>query len=95
MATALHGEDAVLPLIPSSEETMLRDAVAGICSGFGHEYSRRKHAAGEPPTELWEALAEKGYLGVNLPDEWGGEGSACRAWPRSGRRSPQPEARCC
>ena len=74
MATALHGEDAVLPLVPSSEEVMLREAVAGICSGFGHDYSRRKHAAGEPPTELWDALAEKGYLGVNLPEEWGGGG---------------------
>ena len=74
MATALHGEGAVLPLLPSSEETMLREAVAGICSGFGHSYSREKHAAGEPPTELWDALAEKGYLGVNLPEEWGGGG---------------------
>jgi alkylation response protein AidB-like acyl-CoA dehydrogenase len=74
MATTLSGADAALPLIPSSEEVMLREAVAGICSGFGHEYSRRKHAAGEPPTELWQALAEKGYLGVNLPEEWGGGG---------------------
>jgi alkylation response protein AidB-like acyl-CoA dehydrogenase len=65
---------AVLPLIPSDEERMLRESVAGICSGFGPEYSRRKHAAGEPPTELWDALAEKGFLGVNLPEEWGGGG---------------------
>src|SRR3954464_14737500 len=65
---------ATLPLVPSSEELMLREAVAGICSGFGHEYSRRKYTAGEPPTELWDALAEKGYLGVNLPEEWGGGG---------------------
>jgi alkylation response protein AidB-like acyl-CoA dehydrogenase len=65
---------AVLPLIPSDEERMLRESVAGICSGFGPDYSRRKHAAGEPPTELWDALAEKGFLGVNLPEEWGGGG---------------------
>ena len=94
MATALHGEDAALPLVPSSEEVMLREAVAGICSGFGHAYSREKHAAGEPPTELWDALAEKGYLGVNLPEEWGGEGSGCRVWPRWARRSPPAAARC-
>jgi alkylation response protein AidB-like acyl-CoA dehydrogenase len=53
---------------------MLREAVAGICSGFGHSYAREKHAKGEPPTELWDALAEKGYLGVNIPEEWGGGG---------------------
>src|SRR5687767_10865858 len=35
---------------------------------------REKNAAGEPPRELWDALAEKGYLGVNLPEEYGGGG---------------------
>ena len=48
----------------------------GICDGFPEDYSRRKHSAGEPPTELWDALASKGYLGVNLPEESGGAGSA-------------------
>jgi alkylation response protein AidB-like acyl-CoA dehydrogenase len=71
---ATGSPQAVLPLVPSDEERMLREAVRGICSGFGHDYSRRKHAAGEPPTELWDALAEKGYLGINLPEEWGGGG---------------------
>jgi alkylation response protein AidB-like acyl-CoA dehydrogenase len=65
---------AVLELIPSDEERQMRDAVRGICGGFPEDYSRRKHAAGEPPTELWDALAQKGYLGVNLPEEWGGGG---------------------
>jgi alkylation response protein AidB-like acyl-CoA dehydrogenase len=54
--------------------TIPREAVRGICSGFGPRYSRERHEAGEPPTELWDALAEKGYLGVNLPEEWGGGG---------------------
>ena len=52
----------------------MRDTVGAICSGFGPSYSRRKHAEGEPPTELWDALAEKGFLGVNIPEEWGGGG---------------------
>src|SRR3954451_5733815 len=71
MATATR---AVLELVPSDEERMLRDSVAGICGAFGPTYSREKHAQGEPPTELWDALAEKGFLGVNLPEEWGGGG---------------------
>lgn len=53
---------------------MLREAVSGIVSGFGHEYSLRKTEAGEPPTELWDALAGHGYLGVNIPEEYGGGG---------------------
>src|SRR5919109_5417805 len=66
--------EAVLPLVPSDEERQIREAVRGICDGFPEDYSRQKHAAGEPPTELWDALASKGYLGVNLPEEWGGGG---------------------
>jgi alkylation response protein AidB-like acyl-CoA dehydrogenase len=31
-------------------------------------------AADQPPTELWDALASRGFLGVNLPEEYGGGG---------------------
>ena len=54
---------------------MLRDTVAQICGSLGGpEYTRRKKAAGEPPTELWDALASRGYLGVNIPEEYDGGG---------------------
>jgi alkylation response protein AidB-like acyl-CoA dehydrogenase len=53
---------------------MLRETVRQICAGFGPEYTRRKVAEDEPPTELWDALAGKGFLGVNLPEEYGGGG---------------------
>ena len=72
MATAELG--ASLNLVPSQEELLLREAVAGICSGFGPVYMHRKVEAGEPPTELWDALASHGYLGVNIPEESGGGG---------------------
>jgi alkylation response protein AidB-like acyl-CoA dehydrogenase len=63
-----------LKLVPTDEERMLRETVTAICSDFGPSYARGKHAAGEPPTELWDALASKGFLGVNIPSEWGGGG---------------------
>jgi alkylation response protein AidB-like acyl-CoA dehydrogenase len=63
-----------LPLVPSHEETLLREAVSGIAAGFGPAYIREKVEAKEPPTELWEALAERGYLGVNIPEEYDGGG---------------------
>ncbi len=65
---------AALALVPSHEETLLREAVAGICAGFGRDYMQRKRDADEPPSELWEALASSGYLGVNIPEEYGGGG---------------------
>jgi alkylation response protein AidB-like acyl-CoA dehydrogenase len=64
----------VLPLVPSDEERLLREAVAGIAAGFGPKYLRRCNDTGEPPRELWDALAEKGYLGVNIPEAYGGGG---------------------
>ena len=63
-----------LALVPSHEETMLREAVAGIAASFGPAYIRDRVAAGEPPSELWDALAERGYLGVNVPEEYDGGG---------------------
>ncbi len=53
---------------------MLRETVTAICSDFGPDYTRKKAAAGEPPTELWDALASRGYLGVNIPEQYGGGG---------------------
>jgi alkylation response protein AidB-like acyl-CoA dehydrogenase len=63
-----------LALVPSQEETLLREAVYGIASDFGPEYMREKVAAEQPPSELWQALAERGYLGVNIPEDYDGGG---------------------
>src|SRR3954453_15145824 len=69
-----------LPLIPSDEERQMRETVAKICADIGGpKYTRQKGAAGEPPPELWEALASRGYLGVNVPEEYGGSGLGMRA----------------
>jgi alkylation response protein AidB-like acyl-CoA dehydrogenase len=63
-----------MSFIASDEEQQIREAVAGIASGFGREYIARCVETGEPPTELWNALAEKGYVGVNIPEEYDGGG---------------------
>ncbi len=56
------------------EQQMLREAVGRITSEFGHRYFSEKTAAGEKTTELWDLLAVNGYLGVNIPEEYGGGG---------------------
>jgi alkylation response protein AidB-like acyl-CoA dehydrogenase len=68
--------DAVtLPIVATDEEVEIRAAVRGICESVGGpEYHRRIVQADESPRELWDALAEKGYLGVNLPERYGGGG---------------------
>jgi alkylation response protein AidB-like acyl-CoA dehydrogenase len=59
----------------TSEHADLRKAVSSIAARFGGAYYARKGAAGEPTTELWEALARHGYIGINLPEEYGGGGA--------------------
>ena len=70
---------ATIEVAPSQEQAMLREAVSGICSGYGFEYTQRKTEEGLPPTELWDELAAAGYLGVNIPEEYGGGGLGMRA----------------
>ncbi len=52
----------------------MRRTVASIATDFGPAYMRRQNAAQKPPTELWDALASRGFLGVNLPERYGGGG---------------------
>src|SRR5580692_1079141 len=63
-----------MDFIESDEQQMLREAVAAIASKFGHEYYVKKAHADERTDELWQAVAEGGFLGVNVPEEYGGGG---------------------
>jgi alkylation response protein AidB-like acyl-CoA dehydrogenase len=65
---------ASLPLVPGDEELHIRESVRGITASFGPRYARDCFEQGKPPTELWDALAEKGFVGANIPEEWGGGG---------------------
>ena len=63
-----------LLLQPSEEERQLRSTVAAIAGKFGPKYYRECTEAGRGPDELWFALAKQGFLGVHLPEEYGGGG---------------------
>jgi alkylation response protein AidB-like acyl-CoA dehydrogenase len=61
------------------EETELRASVHGIVAQFGNEYFTRCSDTLQQPTELWDALAAGGFVGVNLPEEYGGGGMGLTA----------------
>ena len=63
-----------MDFIETDEQQMLREAVGAIASKFGHEYYVEKAHADERTDELWNAVAEAGFLGVNVPEEYGGGG---------------------
>ncbi|HEY4701998.1 MAG TPA: acyl-CoA dehydrogenase family protein, partial [Streptosporangiaceae bacterium] len=58
----------------TDEHRALRAAVAEIARDFGPAYYADHAARREPCTELWQALGQAGFLGVNIPEEYGGGG---------------------
>ncbi|RSS78217.1 acyl-CoA dehydrogenase family protein [Streptomyces sp. WAC06614] len=62
------------PGIASEEHTALRAAVAALGQRYGRDYLARIAREGRHPDELWADAAKLGYLGVNLPEEYGGGG---------------------
>lgn len=58
----------------SEERQALRKAVADLGSAYGHDYFVERARSGEKTDELWSAAAERGYLGVAVPESYGGGG---------------------
>ncbi len=58
----------------TEERVALRGAVAKLASGYGREYFTQQARSGGKTTELWLEIGRHGYLGVNLPEEYGGGG---------------------
>jgi len=58
----------------SPEQEMLRTAVHDVAEKFGHDYYAEQARTGGIADELWNAVAALGFLGVHLPEEYGGGG---------------------
>ena len=58
----------------SESQRLVRDNVRDICEDFDREYWRTRDAEGEYPTEFVDTLAEHGWLGIRIPEEYGGAG---------------------
>jgi len=56
------------------ERTALREAVAGLASGYGRRFVEEQAASGGKMTEMWLDMGRHGFLGVNLPVAYGGGG---------------------
>ena len=52
----------------------LREAVSRICARFPDEYWLQRDREGGFPVELHQALAADGWLGICIPEEYGGAG---------------------
>jgi alkylation response protein AidB-like acyl-CoA dehydrogenase len=61
--------------IENEDRQALRKAVREWVSGYGAEYYLKKARAQQHTTELWSEAGKLGFLGVNLPEEYGGGGA--------------------
>ncbi|MFG2398755.1 acyl-CoA dehydrogenase family protein [Streptomyces lydicus] len=62
------------PVIETEEHRALRASVAALARRYGREYFATVVAEGRHTDDLWTEAAALGYLGVNLPAEYGGGG---------------------
>src|SRR5262245_66083498 len=58
----------------SAEQQAIRDAVSRICAQFGDDYWLKKDKEGGFPDDFHRAFAEAGWLGICMPQEYGGGG---------------------
>ena len=53
----------------------LREAIGAVTRSFGGAYYAEHAERHEPTTEVWSALGRQGFIGINLPEEYGGGGA--------------------
>jgi alkylation response protein AidB-like acyl-CoA dehydrogenase len=58
----------------TEQQELIRKEVAAIARSFSPEYWRQKDHAGEYPWEFVKAFAAGGWLGMIVPEEYGGSG---------------------
>jgi alkylation response protein AidB-like acyl-CoA dehydrogenase len=59
----------------SQEHLDLRAAVSAVTRSFGGAYFSERAERHEPTAELWQALGKQGFIGINMPEAYGGGGA--------------------
>jgi acyl-CoA dehydrogenase len=58
----------------SAEQRQIRDSVLRLCARFDDQYWLARDADGEFPEDFCRALADAGWIGIAVPEEYGGSG---------------------
>ena len=62
------------PLPTADELDAIREGVRSVCAQFGDDYWLERDDTGQFPREFHRAMADGGWLGITMPEEYGGSG---------------------
>ena len=63
-----------MDFVVSEEHQLIRDAVQKVCSDYPDEYWSEKDEAHEFPWDFYNAMAQAGWIGIAIPEQYGGSG---------------------
>jgi len=58
----------------TDDQEAIRDAISAICKRFGDDYWLKRDKEGGFPHDFYAAFAEAGWLGICIPEAYGGSG---------------------
>ena len=74
MGSEMCIRDRLMDFTESEEQKLIRESVRKLCSAFPDEYWEQYDREGKFPDEYFNAMAEAGWLGIAIPEEYGGAG---------------------
>ena len=58
----------------TEEQLAIKDSVGKLCAGFDGKYWLKKDKEGGFPEDFYRAMADAGWLGIAMPEAYGGAG---------------------
>jgi acyl-CoA dehydrogenase len=58
----------------TDDQNAIRNAVASLCTRFDDDYWLERDRSGDFPENFYRAFADGGWLGIAMPEEYGGSG---------------------
>jgi acyl-CoA dehydrogenase len=56
------------------EQEQIRDSITRLCQNFGDDYWLQRDTDGRFPEEFCQAIVDEGFMGIAMPEQYGGSG---------------------
>ena len=63
-----------MQLLETDEHRLIRESIIKLCSEFSDDYWEEKDRETSFPFEFFDAMAQAGWIGIAMPEEYGGAG---------------------